>query len=1017
MALITINIFTQGYPLPRRLTGGKVPSSNCSPPASRSPIDLAYHERGLEAMINPPIHSVCHPILFGSEQSIDEVLSLIGFAPSETPGQIIDGDWVINETEVVENQVITLNGNLIVEPGANLTLINVTLYMNSPPWRPYWSPYCVWVKKNGVLKLLNGTVITSSNSSNYGPHISIDGGNLVMHDSRLIRCAGLRISVATASISDSVIEDLCTGIDVWSSNFTMCNTQVIDSGGVRALYMMLVSLCREGCRVSLHSNQLVRDNWYSLFCYIYAPNTMLAMINNTFTGAAGIMIYGSSAEILAATNIIAQDNVINGRPLVILANVSNVEITGELGGILILSSANVRIIDAVVPTYICYPGCVFIDHSSNVAVENCVLNASVLCRESNVIFADNQVTGRLYLRNAGFSTITNNTFMDRDAIGIFINGDRLEHFKHDIRDNTVNGRPLYYIFGGQNVVVTGDVGSVLLVNCTHMTISNIYDAGVLIAFSNDAVVEGGRLGKFYCTRSHKVLVRDVLFTRGAAFGCSYNVTVECCEILSCRIGVFAGSSQINIVGSIFKNNLLALRVYNASVTLKLCMVMNNTQGIYVSDSWADLHWSNITGNEQYGLLGYASTINATYNWWGSPSGPELLNWTAGAYRAYGDPESPEEIVIRWGTQITYEPWLSEPVPKHALDLTRARITITTTTSSTYVGLVVSISGRLVCGDNQPIGGVDVIISYSPDRGRTWYIITTTTTDENGTYFAQWVPTATGDMLLKATASHKVRLFGVEVAVVRRCAIISLSILPYQARYVFSVISNSTIYQLAFNSTSKVLSFMVSGPSGTVGFCKVIISKDLVANATDIQVYLDGNRLNYTISSTEDSWILYFTYLHSTHRVAVRLDTRGPLIMGVSWLPEEPEEGQDVTIRANITDSSDIAEVTLLYSTDGGGSWREIPMQSVGGSLYEASIPGQPAGTTVIFKIRARDSVGNESMSSEYSYTVKAKPSPGPTPQPSPPSLTRGIPLGYLAVATVVIMIMVVILLVRRRKVS
>ena len=41
-----------------------------------------------------------------------------------------NGDWVITNKTVVRNETIHLNGNLTIEPGGNLTLINCTLIFN-----------------------------------------------------------------------------------------------------------------------------------------------------------------------------------------------------------------------------------------------------------------------------------------------------------------------------------------------------------------------------------------------------------------------------------------------------------------------------------------------------------------------------------------------------------------------------------------------------------------------------------------------------------------------------------------------------------------------------------------------------------------------------------------------------------------------------------------------------------------------------------------------------------------------
>jgi len=173
------------------------------------------------------------------------------------------------------------------------------------------------------------------------------------------------------------------------------------------------------------------------------------------------------------------------------------------------------------------------------------------------------------------------------------------------------------------------------------------------------------------------------------------------------------------------------------------------------------------------------------------------------------------------------------------------LTISLDSSSTYVGYKVKISGKLAYTNGTDISGTDLFLTYSVTGGESWNDITAVTTVD-GDYYAEWMPTATGNYI--------VRIFwgGNEM------------------KYVFSVISNSTISGLAFNSTSRLLSFDISGPSGTTGYTKVTIAKPLITDIDELKVYLDGERLNYTVVSTDVSWLLHFTYLHSTHKVVMSL---------------------------------------------------------------------------------------------------------------------------------------------------
>lgn len=92
---------------------------------------------------------------------------------------------------------------------------------------------------------------------------------------------------------------------------------------------------------------------------------------------------------------------------------------------------------------------------------------------------------------------------------------------------------------------------------------------------------------------------------------------------------------------------------------------------------------------------------------------------------------------------------------------------------------------------------------------------------------------------------------------------------------FSVTSNSTITELTFNSTSKTLSFTVTGPSGTIGCTNVTIAKTLIGDLSELKIYLDGNQIDYATTSTEYAWLIHVTYHHSTHKVVMVLGSLHP----------------------------------------------------------------------------------------------------------------------------------------------
>jgi len=101
------------------------------------------------------------------------------------------------------------------------------------------------------------------------------------------------------------------------------------------------------------------------------------------------------------------------------------------------------------------------------------------------------------------------------------------------------------------------------------------------------------------------------------------------------------------------------------------------------------------------------------------------------------------------------------------------------------------------------------------------------------------------------------------------------------------------------------------------------------------------------------------------------DIDPPSISNVVYSPQNPQPNDAVTVSAKVLDTeSGVKAATLLY-TIGGDTWTSLPMGLSAGSNYTAIIPKQSDGTTVQFKVKAEDNVGNIVESSITSYTVHA----------------------------------------------
>jgi hypothetical protein len=117
---------------------------------------------------------------------------------------------------------------------------------------------------------------------------------------------------------------------------------------------------------------------------------------------------------------------------------------------------------------------------------------------------------------------------------------------------------------------------------------------------------------------------------------------------------------------------------------------------------------------------------------------------------------------------------------------------------------------------------------------------------------------------------------------------------------FSIISNSIITELYFNSSSKIITFKISGQDGTTGYINITIAKTLIEDVSELKIYLDDEPINYTLSYTNNFWLIHFTYHHSTHKVVIHLG---------STLTTKPIEAY-----ANPLTAYDIGIVTLAIFT-------------------------------------------------------------------------------------------------------
>ena len=91
----------------------------------------------------------------------------------------------------------------------------------------------------------------------------------------------------------------------------------------------------------------------------------------------------------------------------------------------------------------------------------------------------------------------------------------------------------------------------------------------------------------------------------------------------------------------------------------------------------------------------------------------------------------------------------------------------------------------------------------------------------------------------------------------------------ETTYFITMSSNSTIKNFHLDQANRTLSFNVTAPIGTLGFCNVTIPKQLLnTSAKEWIVLVDNEPVDPIVTWNTTHTFLFFTYVHSTHEITI-----------------------------------------------------------------------------------------------------------------------------------------------------
>ncbi len=177
-------------------------------------------------------------------------------------------------------------------------------------------------------------------------------------------------------------------------------------------------------------------------------------------------------------------------------------------------------------------------------------------------------------------------------------------------------------------------------------------------------------------------------------------------------------------------------------------------------------------------------------------------------------------------------------------------------------LKVTVTGTLTY-NKTAIPDAIVYVGFSADSGNKWENFALTQTHADGSFDAVWIPNATANYLICAQWDGNATLHWLN-------ATASLSIIPDSAGNIFSVVSNSTISNFAYNSTTQILSFNTNGTTSTTGYVYACIPKTLVSDIQALHVNIDGKAIEFGSESQDDVWVVSCVYTQSEHAFSMQI---------------------------------------------------------------------------------------------------------------------------------------------------
>lgn len=247
----------------------------------------------------------------------------------------------------------------------------------------------------------------------------------------------------------------------------------------------------------------------------------------------------------------------------------------------------------------------------------------------------------IFLQSSNFNVFASNAMSN---CSIMIYGYDASEYRNDIDStNTVNGKPVYYVFGQKGVLIPDDAGEVLLIDSKQCIIKGLRldkgTVGVMLAYSSNNIIQGN------------IITNQSMIGIDLGSAENNNNLIQGNILQDNGYGIDVENSKKNVLR---KNRILrnghGIYLGNAHTTIILRnTISRNNYGISATTSnKSTLLFNNIYQNYAYGVVAEACVVTARWNWWGALTGP-------------GDEGNGDRLQCTNQGVITYKPWLRIPV--------------------------------------------------------------------------------------------------------------------------------------------------------------------------------------------------------------------------------------------------------------------------------------------------------------------------------------------------------------------